>query len=628
MRLFLDLLLSFRFFVLLYLLPSCLAFQLTNFGPKNYAPDELVDTTVNTISPSYGAEHGSDIFNYEYYDNRFHFCRPDSIIQQPESLGSVLFGDRLYNSPLELRMLKNASCVPLCASNISKSDIQFLKDLISQNYVVHWNIDNLPIATYAESVDSNEYLLTPGFPLGRVTEEGIILYNHYNITIEYHTSAENQHRVVGAYLKPVSRKSNFENGNAVCSTSTSYEILPEHDDLDFVTSFSVTWKYSDTPWATRWDKYMHGPSNQVRWMFLLYSGIFDTFLIFIVCLILFRTLNRDINKYNSAFLDQEDVQEDFGWKLVHGDVFRPPRRPMLFSILLGNGAQLLFMTSAIILLAIFGFIAPSRRGSLATAVVALFIVSGFVSGFVSSISYKLMQGMLRKRNLLLTPFVVPGFLLAGALFFNIVFSVKNSSSAVPFTSWLLLIVLYLVFTVPLSFAGSLIGFRSREFVPPVRTNQIPRQIPTQSIWISSASSALIGGSIPFVAILIELYFILDSLWFHPLYFMFGFSFFCFGILITTCVMVSIITVYIQLCTENYNWWWRSFITPGFCGVYVFVFSIIYWLNRISSTSFATTLLYFGYSLMISVLVFFLCGSVGFFGSFLFVNRIYGSIKID
>ncbi|EPX71042.1 EMP70 family protein [Schizosaccharomyces octosporus yFS286] len=627
MRLFLDSLLSFRFFVLLYLLPSCLAFQLTSFGPKNYAPDSIVDTTVNTVSPSYGAEHGTDILNYEYYDDRFHFCRPETVVQQPESLGSVLFGDRFYNSPLELRMLKNVSCLPLCSSYITEPDIQFFKDLISQNYVVHWNIDNLPIATYAEHANPGEYLLTPGFPLGRVTKEGIHLYNHYDIIVEYHTTTQNQHRVVGAYVKPVSRKSKVVS-DPECSTSTSPEILPDRGDLTFVTSYSVTWKYSTTPWATRWDKYMHGPSNQIRWMFLLYSGIFDFFLIFIVCLILFRTLNRDINKYNSAFLDQEDVQEDFGWKLVHGDVFRPPRRPMLFSILLGTGAQLLFMTSAIILFAIFGIVAPSRRGSLATAIVALFIVSGFVSGFVSSISYKVMQGMLRKRNLLLTPFVVPGILLLGALFFNVLFSIKNSSSAVPFTSWLLLIFLYLVFTVPLSFVGSLIGFRSREFVPPVRTNQIPRQIPSQSIWISTASSAFIGGAIPFVTILIELYFILDSLWFHPLYFMFGFSFFCFGILITTCVMISIITVYIQLCTENYNWWWRSFITPGFCGVYVFIFSIIYWINRISSTSFATTLLYFGYSLMISILVFLLCGSVGFFGSFLFVNKIYGSIKID
>jgi hypothetical protein len=42
---------------------------------------------------------------------------------------------------------------------------------------------------------------------------------------------------------------------------------------------------------------------------------------------------------------QEDVQEDWGWKLVHGEVFRPPRNPLPLSILVGNGAQLCAMTA-------------------------------------------------------------------------------------------------------------------------------------------------------------------------------------------------------------------------------------------------------------------------------------------
>lgn len=41
---------------------------------------------------------------------------------------------------------------------------------------------------------------------------------------------------------------------------------------------------------------------------------------------------------------QEDAQEEFGWKLVHGDVFRPPRKGMMLSVLLGSGLQIFFMT--------------------------------------------------------------------------------------------------------------------------------------------------------------------------------------------------------------------------------------------------------------------------------------------
>lgn len=40
----------------------------------------------------------------------------------------------------------------------------------------------------------------------------------------------------------------------------------------------------------------------------------------------------------------DDIKEEFGWKLVHGDVFRPPRRGMLLSVFVGSGIQVLCMT--------------------------------------------------------------------------------------------------------------------------------------------------------------------------------------------------------------------------------------------------------------------------------------------
>jgi transmembrane 9 superfamily protein 2/4 len=39
----------------------------------------------------------------------------------------------------------------------------------------------------------------------------------------------------------------------------------------------------------------------------------------------------------------EEALEESGWKLVHGDVFRPPRYPRLFASLIGNGIQILGM---------------------------------------------------------------------------------------------------------------------------------------------------------------------------------------------------------------------------------------------------------------------------------------------
>ena len=61
-----------------------------------------------------------------------------------------------------------------------------------------------------------------------------------------------------------------------------------------------------------------------------------------VAIILVRALHADITRYNKLE-PMEDLSEEFGWKLVHGDVFRPPAASTLLCVLVGNGAQVLLM---------------------------------------------------------------------------------------------------------------------------------------------------------------------------------------------------------------------------------------------------------------------------------------------
>lgn len=59
-------------------------------------------------------------------------------------------------------------------------------------------------------------------------------------------------------------------------------------------------------------------------------------------MIMIRTLRRDIARYNTDD-NIEDTLEETGWKLVHGDVFRPPKNTRLFSAVIGSGIQIFFM---------------------------------------------------------------------------------------------------------------------------------------------------------------------------------------------------------------------------------------------------------------------------------------------
>lgn len=101
-------------------------------------------------------------------------------------------------------------------------------------------------------------------------------------------------------------------------------------------------------------------------------------------------------------------QEEFGWKLVHGDVFRPPRKGMLLAVLLGSGVQVFCMTLVTLAFACLGFLSPANRGALMTCAMVLYVLLGTPAGYVSARIYKSFGGEKWKSNVLLTSMLCPG----------------------------------------------------------------------------------------------------------------------------------------------------------------------------------------------------------------------------
>ena len=99
-----------------------------------------------------------------------------------------------------------------------------------------------------------------------------------------------------------------------------------------------------------------------------------------------------------------------------------------------------------------------------------------------------------------------------------------------------IVLIWFLISVPLSVAGSFFGFRRPILEAPVRTNQIPRQIPEQVVYLRPIPSILLSGVLPFGAIFVELYFIMNSIWFHKAYYMFGFLFICYFIMVWVVVL--------------------------------------------------------------------------------------------
>jgi len=399
------------------------------------------------------------------------------------------------------------------------------------------------------------------------------------------------------------------------------------DEEEIFWTYDVQWESSNIKWASRWDVYFKMTDSKVHWFSIINSIAVVLFLSAMVAMIVTRTLHRDLLRYNSPE-EREEAQEETGWKLIHGDVFRPPVFSHALCVLVGTGYQLIGMSIITLFFAVLGFLSPANRGGLMTSMLLLFVLMGIFAGFASTLLGKVL-GLDDWRKLsFATSFAFPGVCFGIFFILNAMVWGEKSSGAVPFGTLIALLVLWFGMNVPLVYIGAYISSKRPAPELPMKVKKFPNEIPEQVWYAQAPFLALIGGILPFAACFIEIFFIMSSVWMHQFYYMFGFLFIVFVILTITCAEISIVATYFQLCYEDYHWWWRSFCTSGFSAIYLFLYSVMYYYTKMRIDHFVSSALYFGYMSLISLGFFILTGTIGFSATYLFVVKIYSSIKID
>lgn len=86
--------------------------------------------------------------------------------------------------------------------------------------------------------------------------------------------------------------------------------------------------------------------------------------------------------------------------------------------------------------------------------------------------------------------------------------------------------------------------------------------------------------------------------------------------------------YVQLCAEDYLWWWRSFHRGGAISVYLMLYAFVFLFNTLTAMHGMSVLLYVSYMLIVVLAVHLSCGAIGFASSFYFVYNIFKAVKAD
>ena len=451
---------------------------------------ELLNVSANSLTSTDG------VIPYTFYE--LPYCVPDAEVQPLVSnLGTALSGSVLLSSPYTFTVGKDETCTQLCEGVLDADALTKFQHFIRRSYRGNLVVDGLPavrpdnVRDTACKIDRGRRLYSDvrGFAVGscETTTGGGVEYqinNHLSFTVKYANHTDKHGRetvfVVGFLVEP---QSYAESG---CRGSRLSAGDAESRKVHY--TYSVKWEHAPTAWDRRWDYYVRSAVNEdnnvgEHWLKLTQSLLVLLCLSFVVALILMRTLHVDFNRYNNP--DNEDeLQEEVGWKLVHGDVFRPPAYPQVFSAFIGTGTQILGLLVFSVVFSLTGIVAPSHRGRLVMALIFLFVLLSFVNGYVMG----RMQTMLAVRMwkaVLLSGMAFPGFLYSLWIITEVHLTSRNAANAVSLRTAASLFALWVGVCLPQTVLGASFAYRQEPVASPIPYTKHERPVPPQRWFLST-----------------------------------------------------------------------------------------------------------------------------------------------
>lgn len=557
-----------------------------------YNDGEEVVLWMNTVGPYHNRQE-----TYRYYSLPFCKGPKEAIGHYHETIGEALQGVELEFSGLDISFKDPTMKKVYCSIDITEDKLKAFTYAIKNHYWYQMYIDDLPIWGIVGEVEDNG------------EEKSYFMWAHKKFDIGY---SDNQ--IVDVNL-----------------TSEGKTKLVLGESISF--SYQVQWRASPISFHLRFDKYLDPNffQHRIHWFSIFNSFMMVIFLVGLVTMILLRTLRKDYARYTKeAELDdlERDLGDEYGWKQVHGDVFRSPSYPVLFSSIIGTGCQILVVALFSILLAILGDY-YQQRGTLLSTAIFLYATTSPINGYFGGALYSRLGGKEWIKQTIVGSVLFPLLISTTVVIINFVAIYYHASRAIPFSTMLIVACICLFVVLPLNLVGAILGRNlSGSADVPCRVNTVPRPIPEKKWFMEPTIIILLGGILPFGSIFIEVYFVFTSFWAYKIYYVFGFMLLVFIILSIVTICATIVCTYFLLNAEDYRWQWTSLCSAGSIGIYVYLYSFYYFFFKTKMYGFFQTTFYFSYMALFSATLSILCGTIGFIGTSIFVRKIYSDVKAE
>lgn len=553
--------------------------------------DEVV-LWMNTVGPYHNRQE-----TYAYFSLPFCVGTKESIGHYHETLSEALQGVELEFSGLDIEFKADISTTPYCEIQLTEEKQKAFSYAVKNHYWYQMYLDDLPVWGIVGEMEDDE------------GSASYSIWTHKKFDIGY-----NGKQIVDVNL-------------------TSENKVKLKLDAKIPFTYEVNWKRSSIKFEDRFDKYLDPNffQHRIHWFSIFNSFMMVIFLVGLVSMILMRTLRKDYARYSKdEELDdmERDLGDEYGWKQVHGDVFRPASHSMLFSALVGAGYQVTVVVLSVIIFAILGEL-YTERGSLLSTAIFVYAATSPVNGYFGGSLYARMGGKIWIRQMLVSAFMLPALVCGTAFFINFIAIYYHASRAIPFGTMVAVTCICIFVILPLTLVGTVLG-RNLAGQPdfPCRINAVPRPIPEKKWFMEPGVIIVLGGVLPFGSIFIEMYFIFTSFWAYKIYYVYGFMLLVFIILMIVTVCVTIVCTYFLLNAEDYRWQWTSFLAAASTSGYVYMYSFYYFFFKTKMYGLFQTAFYFGYMALFSLALGIMCGTVGYVGTSVFVRKIYSTVKID